>query len=1182
MKRDTIARALVEIRADGSGINEDIVNDVDASGEGIERVGNEHGERYEEGFEGGFFQRIRARFQKGLAEELQKNADRDGRGAGGTLGNGISEGLRERLEGAGFGPLRERLIGDIDAINERLTLLRGKLDRARTPTSIDHLTESLREARSEATRLSGQLRTLAAQEAREIGRAVSGNRGGSGGGRDRDTLGDTVGGLFGAGSRNNGLNVFGKTLGLSVDLVNKLQKSVKPLFQAFTKGFAEAGEGATFLQKALSGFGEVGAEAGAGAGKAFGALIASGPAAGAAVAAIVVAMSILVSVTGAALAIVTALAATIASALVGALAVAGAGIFALVAAGGLLVAAFKSMTDAQKEFLKTSFAPIKAEFVGLGQTVFSAFTKKIYDGNSAIEVWSSNIQKAIALAGPLASVMGKAFAEAGNALTASFSGAGFQRFTNALTVYLPGITTNLSSALGSFLNGLLGTFSAILPYVLQFSDYLARTAATFDRFANKPSGQNAISDFVGRALASLQSLWGFIHQFSGLIADVLFNPQSQAAGNSLFDGLARSFETLRQKFAGAAADGSLQRWFNDAITFGGQAWEVIKALGGTIGALYNSGVLQGVGNSFSVFATVINSLNTVLGPLVDVLGYVLPLAMASALGPVQAVAATVIGLGEAIEGVGGLLNKIVPGNPFGNGAEWSNAAKAWVQVGNTAKSAISLSGTASAIAAAATGSIFGKFQSLVAAAQAAVGRAAGPSATSLINTGRQAIAVTTPKQYVNPYTAWANSIMRSGPSVAAQVKAAISSANKKIAEAIKAAADSANAESVKSSLASLAATIRASASQTVESARSALNSAAQTLAGASSAAAAKKALAQVKAAQKAFRDALKAQDKLNRAADLLAQQRVVSSERVQKLLSGADPYKDTTLADYARAREKLAVKINAANQKLADAISLRDQYKSQVVDSIKTFGDLTSAQAQDINGVAQALTAGDVTANLQTRLDKIKKFTDNLKLLLAQGLSNDAYKQLVDAGVDGGSDTAAALVAGGQGAVAQVNDLTSKITDAANGLGTTASNQLYGAGVAAAQGLVDGLTSLDDKLADAAEKLGKKIAKAIKAALGIKSPSTVMRDMMGYVGDGAVLGLDDQGSKLDSAANRFASRIAVSPEVAAYAASQGQSPTVSGNGDTSQKFRDLIVQTPTEDPHAVAMEVLNEVTGRLP
>jgi hypothetical protein len=84
--------------------------------------------------------------------------------------------------------------------------------------------------------------------------------------------------------------------------------------------------------------------------------------------------------------------------------------------------------------------------------------------------------------------------------------------------------------------------------------------------------------------------------------------------------------------------------------------------------------------------------------------------------------------------------------------------------------------------------------------------------------------------------------------------------------------------------------------------------------------------------------------------------------------------------------------------------------------------------------------------------------------------------------------------------------------------------------------------------------------------------------MMGYAGDGLVRGLDDQHGKVVSAVGRLSDKIAVSPEVAAYASQQGRSP-VSGNQPGWTWTGDIV--TPTEDPMAVANEVLNELTGRL-
>lgn len=433
------------------------------------------------------------------------------------------------------------------------------------------------------------------------------------------------------------------------------------------------------------------------------------------------------------------------------------------------------------------------------------------------------------------------------------------------------------------------------------------------------------------------------------------------------------------------------------------------------------------------------------------------------------------------------------------------------------------------------------------------------------------------KKWKNPFREYANSLIKDGPSVANQIRAAVKSSSMQARNALAAASNAADAATARDILVSASTSIRELGKSTRDVAQSAANEAATALATATNPKDAKKALLAVRATQKDLRNALRQQGVLQAVAKKVAAQKVSDPERVQRLLDDL-PTQNATLADYAAARGKLTKKLELANEGLAAAISLRDEYKSSVADSVKSFGSLLTAQASAIDGITQALSSGDITSNLRDRLTKIKSFQSNLQILLASGLSDDVYKQLVDAGVENGSAYVDALVAGGKGAVTEVNDLTAQINAVADSLGTQSSNRLYQAGVDAAQGLVDGLESMSARLDSAAGRLGLSIANAIKKALGIKSPSRVLMGMMDYVGDGAALGLDAQANKVGRAAQRFSDNIAVSPEVAAYAAQQGQSP-VSGNAD--MRPIDVTINTPTEDPRAVAMETINHLTGRL-
>lgn len=1128
MRRGTrVGQAYVAVSADGSGINEEIVKSVDDAGPGVEKAGKDHGERYQENFSEGFFARMRNKFSKRLGDELNNGSlDKDSKAVGGRAGDTLGSALVAHL--------RQKLAGADNEVFRLLDRMNQSPGRNTSAADFDELSKSLRRATTEASKAK-----------RELG-AIEGLFNSKGTvSRNRNGLTSLDDWLSKTSARNNFLNIIARSLGAVIHGF----EGAALLGKKFIDNMKGAEEGANIFQKIGAGFTGAGGEGG-GLAKVFSGIASSGPGAAAAIAVVVLGASVLVNVLGGLLAIVTALASTIAVALTGALAIATSGVLALTAAGGLLVAAFMSMTDAQLGLLKKAFLPIKKEMVGIGQII-------LHDLVPAFDVWSSNIQHAVALLVPVADVMGKAFARAGDNLTKSFSGPGFQLFSQTLAVYLPSIITRLSNALGSFLNGALALFSAMLPQVNQFAGYLARITDRFAAWAVSAQGQSAISDFVTRSVASIQSLWNFIQAFTGFLVQVLFSPQASGAGNTIFDDLTNAFHRFTDNVKRAQANGSFKKWFDDGIKFGRALGTIIESLAGTFMALYNSGVLTGIAKALGAMAKVVSVLNTFLSPMVDAFG-AMPGAFAAALGPLSQVVSTIIGMGKAIEWV----NSLIPSSSMGGG----HAATTNKGINDLLGQGVGLTGTelnAQGQPKAPNIDING----LIASGNTALNQ------TSVTHGGF----VPKPKKpkWKNPYVAFANSLIKDGPTVSAQIRNAILSLNKSAANGIRSASQSTDVGGVQSSLDSLMESLTTGGTETVNTAQSALNSAAQNLANATSKGAAKKALAAVKKSQADLKAALDNQKRLDAAASILDSQKIVSEGRVQNLLKGILDT-NATLADYAEARSRVAKMLDDANAQLTQAIAIRDDYARQVSSSIKTFASLLTAQAQVIDGVQQALTANDIVSNLQDKLTQIKHFQTDLQLLLAQGLSNDAYKQIVDAGVEQGTQFADALLQGGNAAIQNTNDLVNQINGIADSLGGETSSRLYQAGVDAAQGLVDGLTSLSAQLDSAAYALGTSIANAVKAALGIASPSKVLFDLMGYVGDGAVEGLDAQHTKVGSAARRFSDAIAITPRTT-YSSSSGGGD-VSGNG---QKFRDLIVQTPTADPRAVALETVNEVVGRL-
>lgn len=991
-----------------------------------------------------------------------------------------------------------------------------------------------------------------------------------------------TGTAFGRGSRMDGLHYFGSMMGLMtrsvVGFAKTTGKVVSTVTGLFTEGFNNAANGANFFTKVLGGMGGVVG----GAGKGLSSLAASGPAiaiglglAVVAVGAFVLAASVLASVLGALLGIVTMFVGVVSLGIVGALTIATGALLATVAAGGLLAAAFMSLSESQKALLKESFLPLKQEFKDLGRIMADEMSP-------AFAQWGENVRRALSMVTPLASVMGVAFARAGTAITASLSGPGFQNFVRALQIHLPGIVQNLSVAFGRFLNGLTGMFAAIMPSVDRFALYLAEVTERFSEWANSAEGQNSIENFMVKAEAALKSTWEVLTEFGGLLKDILFNNDTQGQGVAMFDGIADAVRRMRDRVKEMTKNGDLKKWLKDARKFGGDLWATIESLAGTFQALYDDGTLTAVGDGLRELSSAIKAINRVAEPVLGFLGDALPVALDAALGPVDDLIAGVKSLVDNLDVALGLLSK-VPGGGYLNkiiGAGKSAAAVISVPSGANARAGEGLA----AIPPAARASM----NRVVNNTRSGAGRSGSAPApvswndleTPVSNYANSGGGSAPEKaEWVNPWVKWAKSLINEGPGIAKQLRQAMKRLNNEVRNAIKDSTRATDVAEARGMIDNMVASVRQTSRDGVQRARDALNSAARDLASASTPAEAKKAMKDVERQQKNLAKAQAAQRKANKAAALLNKQKITTPQNVARLLDGLK-VQGATLADFAAAREKVVERLAAANLKLEEAIALRDGFFTQVSDSVRAFGSLLTAQGQIVDGVEQSVTATDMIGNMRDRLAQVQKFQSDLRQLLALGLSDAAYKQLLEGGVEQGGAYASALLQGGSGAINEINSLTSSMDSIATQLGLEASNHLYQAGVDAAQGLVDGLESLAAELDSAAAKLGESIAKAVKRALGIKSPSRVLRADMQHVGDGVVLGLQDQHRKVEAAASSLAGLLSLNPSVDIAARANGTNPDeVSGNSGKVEHHWHIV--TPTEDPHAVAQEVLNEVVGRL-
>lgn len=211
------------------------------------------------------------------------------------------------------------------------------------------------------------------------------------------------------------------------------------------------------------------------------------------------------------------------------------------------------------------------------------------------------------------------------------------------------------------------------------------------------------------------------------------------------------------------------------------------------------------------------------------------------------------------------------------------------------------------------------------------------------------------------------------------------------------------------------------------------------------------------------------------------------------------------LLQLARQRDDVANKLKAANKKLADLkkdwVNERNEVASSIMQGVSV---VASSPVQ-----GGALSIYDVIGQMEKQSAAAQKFAKNLAALKKKGLRTDLIQQIAAAGVEGGGETAAVLANASAAQIKHLNDLQNSTKTAANTIGTSVADSMYGAGIKAAEGLVKGLKKQESAIEKQMLKIAKAMQKAIKRALGIKSPSTVMADEVGqHIPTGVAMGIE--------------------------------------------------------------------------
>lgn len=219
----------------------------------------------------------------------------------------------------------------------------------------------------------------------------------------------------------------------------------------------------------------------------------------------------------------------------------------------------------------------------------------------------------------------------------------------------------------------------------------------------------------------------------------------------------------------------------------------------------------------------------------------------------------------------------------------------------------------------------------------------------------------------------------------------------------------------------------------------------------------------------------------------------------------------------------VAKKLAAANAQLVAVQKQYSDMKTSVSSSVSGLFDVTQG-----NG-----TISGTLASAQNALTKAKQFQANIKALIAKGFSKTEVAKLAAAGPDASATQVNGLLGATSAQVKQFNTLTSQLATTADSVGTTVAGSLYNAGINAAKGLVKGLSSQQKAIDAQMNRIALAMAKVIKSALGIHSPSKLFQGFGVNTLQGLVNGLEKQFPSLMSTMNDAAKLMVIPTTIGA-------------------------------------------------
>ncbi len=251
-----------------------------------------------------------------------------------------------------------------------------------------------------------------------------------------------------------------------------------------------------------------------------------------------------------------------------------------------------------------------------------------------------------------------------------------------------------------------------------------------------------------------------------------------------------------------------------------------------------------------------------------------------------------------------------------------------------------------------------------------------------------------------------------------------------------------------------------------------------------------------------------------------------------------DLAKDIWSAFSGNKDNRLVAYVNKHTKTLLSLASKRDALEAKIKKA-KEFAESTrvnAKQSASLGGMFEGeeqVTASGINSKLQQRLAKMRMFSSYVSTLAKRGLNKTMLREILEMGPEQGYAYASALAGSSSKLFKEINSTQYKVNAQAEKLGKSGADALYDSGKNAGKGFLKGLSSQQEAIEKTMVKIAKAMQKALRKALGIKSPATAMVpdgvNTARGVGVGVIKGIPYVESAMDSVAASMTGRVGRAP-----------------------------------------------------